>query len=178
MHEEIKICTACPLYKSRTHAVPGEGNWKARLMLIGEAPGAREDETGSPFCGRAGNHLDKLFAQLGFDRQATFITSTVKCRPPGNRTPHAEELDTCHELWLTEQIELIDPEIVVLLGGTAIRQLLEEDAPLKDMHGETREVNGRKFLMTYHPAAAMRFPDPDEGIQEDFRRLREMLDSE
>lgn len=175
MHGEITRCTACPLHESRKNAVPGEGPLDARLMLIGEAPGVEEDETGRPFCGRSGDFLDELFDDVGLDRAETYITSVVKCRPPGNRNPHVEERDTCQELWLNEQIELVDPDIVLLLGKIALRQVLDDNGTLRALHGQVRAVGGRRYVMTYHPAAGMRFPDAAQRMREDFQLLRDLL---
>lgn len=175
LHELIRVCTACPLHRNRSHAVPGEGSPGARLMLIGEAPGAREDELGRPFCGRAGDFLDKLFSETGWARNEVYITSTVKCRPPENRNPEEEEMKTCGRLWLGKQIELVNPEIVILLGKIPISLILKEKGTLRDLHGRVRELKGRRFVPTYHPAAAMRFPEPAKGIREDFRLVKNML---
>ncbi len=168
LYERIKICTTCPLHLSRKNAVPGEGGPESRLMLIGEAPGAREDELGRPFCGQAGDFLDRLFTEVGLDREKTYITSTVKCRPPQNRNPHKNEINTCDALWLNRQIELVNPAVVVLLGIIPINHILKEKRTLRDIHGRTRQFKGRLFLPTYHPAAAMRFPKPAKRIREDF----------
>jgi DNA polymerase len=144
-------------------------------MLVGEAPGAREDECGRPFVGMSGDFLDDLLANVGIDRQGIYITSVIKCRPPENRDPRQDELETCIPAWLHDQIEIIDPQIIVVLGGVAFRALFDERTPLKDVHGEVRERDGRRWMITYHPASGMRFPDPNERIYEDFRTLAEML---
>jgi DNA polymerase len=178
LHEGIRECTACRLHCERTHAVPGEGRLSVPVMFIGEAPGANEDREGRPFIGRAGQFLDQLLLAVGLDRQSVFITSSVKCRPPGNRTPKHDELETCRRLWLERQIELVDPGIIVLLGKTPLRQLFgEKKASLADLHGTVRERQGRRYLLTYHPAAAMRFPTVRCAMQEDFRKLTEVLGS-
>ena len=175
IHRGIQRCLKCRLHESREHAVPGEGPGDARCMFIGEAPGAREDECGRPFVGMAGDFLDELLDDVGIDRESLCITSVIKCRPPGNRNPRADELGTCIPAWLCDQIEVIDPEIIVILGGVAFKALFDESAPLKDVHGQVRERDGRRWLITYHPASAMRFPDPKQRIYEDFRKLAEML---
>lgn len=175
LHEEVRVCTACPLHENRTHAVPGEGGTHAPIMMVGEAPGREEDLTGRPFCGPAGDHFDLALAHAGLPREDLYVTSAVKCRPPNNRNPHKAELETCRELWLWRQIELVDPDLVVLLGKVPILQVLGERGRLRDMHGEVRELDGRKYLPTYHPAAAMRFPEPEEGLREDFRKVAKFL---
>ncbi len=171
----IRRCTRCPLHEARRHAVPGEGSARARVMLVGEAPGAREDESGRPFCGMSGRFLDQVLADAGLRREDLFITSSVKCRPPGNRTPHVGELAACLKLWLLPQIELVDPDLVVLLGKTPVRQVLGETGNLSGLHGRVCERSGRRYLVTYHPAAAMRFPGPRSGIMDDFGKIERLL---
>jgi len=172
LHEQICVCTACRLRRGRTHAVPGEGDIGADIMLIGEAPGAREDLQGRPFVGPAGRFLDQLLADNRLERGRVFITSAVKCRPPDNRTPKDDELNTCRRLWLERQIELVDPDLIVLMGKTPLRQLFgEKNAKLSEIHGEIRRKDGRRYLLTYHPAAGMRFPVARRAMEEDFRGL-------
>ncbi len=176
IHHGIRRCLKCRLHESREHAVPGEGPADARCMFIGEAPGAREDECGRPFVGMAGSFFDELMGNVGIDRGSVYLTSVIKCRPPKNRNPRADELATCIPAWLRDQIDVVDPEIIVVLGGVAFKALFDEDAPLKDVHGTVRERDGRRWLITYHPASAMRFPDPKQRIYADFRTLAKMLD--
>jgi uracil-DNA glycosylase family 4 len=178
MAARIRRCMRCPLHEGRRRAVPGEGSARARVMLIGEAPGANEDRCGRPFCGMSGRFLDGVLAQAGLERAALFITSSVKCRPPGNRAPHAVELSTCGRLYLMPQIDLIDPDLVVLLGKVPIRQVTGETAALGDLHGRLLRQDGRAYLPTYHPAAAMRFPGPRAAILADFRMIGRLLHNE
>jgi uracil-DNA glycosylase family 4 len=178
MADRIRRCTRCRLHEGRRHAVPGEGCARARVMLVGEAPGAKEDESGRPFCGMSGRFLDEVLANAGMERADVFITSSVKCRPPGNRTPRADELATCGRLYLTRQIELIDPDLVVLMGKTPVLQVFGETGNLAGLHGRVRERHGRRCLPTYHPAAAMRFPGPRAAIRADFRMIRGLLGGE
>jgi len=175
MDRGIRRCRACPLHQSRTRAVPGEGPVPARIMFIGEAPGAKEDATGRPFVGPAGRFLDQSLAAHGLCRARIYITSCVKCRPPRNRTPHEDELATCQSRWLDRQVQLLDPEIIVLLGGVALRQVLGETRTLKEVQGEMRPRDGRTYLITYHPAAAMRFPAPSAGFRDAMAQLRRLL---
>lgn len=175
IHRGIQRCLKCRLHETREHAVPGEGPADARCMFIGEAPGAKEDRQGRPFVGMAGDFLDDLLEDVGIDRDSTYITSVIKCRPPNNRNPRQDELETCIPAWLWDQINLVDPEIVVVLGGVAFKALFDERTPLKDVHGQVRQRDGRKWLITYHPASAMRFPGPKKRIHEDFRKLEGML---
>jgi len=168
----IERCRKCRLGTARRHAVPGEGPSDARIMVIGEAPGASEDASGKPFCGAAGDFLDELLETEGLARGKIFLTSSVKCRPPGNRRPRADELETCREAWLLSQIEVIDPDLIILFGRTPVRQLLKERAPLRDVHGQTTRRNGRTVMTTYHPAAGMRFPEIGEHMRRDLAALR------
>ncbi len=176
IHDQIRKCTGCRLHENRNHAVPGEGDPDAAVMLIGEAPGAREDTTGRPFMGRSGEYLDERLADLGMGRHDVFITSVVKCRPPENRDPRVDECNTCQRLWLDRQIELVDPSVVVLIGRIAVRQMLGATGKLGDMHGQVRKKDGVRYFITYHPAAAMRFPGPDEKMRADFQKLRDIVD--
>jgi len=175
LDEGIRVCVKCPLHKSRTIAVPGEGPVPADVLIIGEAPGAKEDRQGRPFVGPSGMLLERLLEVAGLTREDVYITSCVKCRPPGNRTPRTLELDTCQENWLDQQIPLVDPKLIVLLGKVAISQLLGEEGSLRDLHGQTVERDGRLCLMTYHPAAAFRVPETKEIMKQDMAILRELL---
>jgi uracil-DNA glycosylase family 4 len=174
LDEGIRKCVKCPLHGSRANAVPGEGPVPADLLIIGEAPGGTEDRKGRPFVGPSGMILNRLLAVAGLTREDAYITSCVKCRPPGNRTPHASELDTCQATWLDRQIDLMNPKLVVLLGKVAIRQLLREEGRLVTLHGQTVKRNGRLFLMTYHPAAALRTPQIEASMRQDMARLRQL----
>ena len=174
LHDAVRTCTACQLHENRTHAVPGEGPVNAPIMLVGEGPGAEEDATGRPFCGRAGEVLDDLLTNAGLDRNVMYITSTVKCRPPNNRNPHRGEAEVCCSTWLEKQVELVSPSIVVLLGKVAMRYVIGETDALKDCHGQVRQQGGRRFMMTYHPAAALRFNAALERAQEDFKKAGDL----
>jgi DNA polymerase len=144
-------------------------------MLIGEAPGAREDAEGRPFVGQAGRFLDQMLRRAGLTRARTFITNSVKCRPPRNRAPLEDELSICKESWLDRQIGLVDPRIVVLLGTTPIRQAFGRALPLSEVHGRIWTADGRRYLCTYHPAAARRFPVVRAAMEADFRILRRLV---
>src|ERR687894_1219313 len=121
---QIRVCTRCPLHESRTLAVPGDGKYTAKVMIIGEAPGKEEDESGHPFVGSAGRFLNHVLEGTGLDRSDFFITNTVKCRPPKNRTPRTLEVKTCTTNYLFEQVELIGPRLVMLLGTVAAKRML------------------------------------------------------
>jgi uracil-DNA glycosylase family 4 len=175
LDEGIRRCAKCPLHASRTHAVPGEGPVPGDVFLIGEAPGAKEDHSGRPFVGPSGMLLEKSLESAGLTRADVYITSCVKCRPPSNRTPHTHELDTCQGAWLNRQIELVDPKIIVLLGKVAMHQVLQDERSLRKVHGEVIERDGRRYLLTYHPAVAFHVPETREGMEEDMARLQELV---
>jgi len=172
--EEIRKCTACPLYKSATLAVPGEGPKEAKIMIVGEAPGEEEDRQGLPFVGKSGKFLDKMLKIAGLDRKKVFITNTVKHRPPRNRAPKASEIKICKGLWLNEQIEIVKPGLIVLLGGVALKTLVGE-VSVEKSHGKVIEKNKQKYFVTFHPSAALRFPETKKKMEEDFRKLRKII---
>jgi uracil-DNA glycosylase len=171
---QIRSCVQCPLHASRTKAVPGEGSPSARVMLIGEAPGRDEDQRGQPFVGAAGRFLDQMLAGSGVDRSDLFITNTVKCRPENNRPPRKREVDTCTSLYLFEQIELINPALIMLLGSVATKKLLGVNS-VNEVRGRVIEHNNRKYLAGYHPAASFYRDDMAENIRQDFALLRQEL---
>ena len=158
MNKGIRRCRKCPLHRNRAHAVPGEGPVRADVFFLGEAPGKEEDKKGLPFVGRSGKFLERLLDEIGMSRREAYITSSVKCRPPNNRTPLANELEICKNAWLDRQISLIAPKIVVTLGKAASYQVSGTKQNLDSIHGRTIRRNGRIYFATYHPAAAMRFP--------------------
>jgi uracil-DNA glycosylase family 4 len=173
LHKSIRQCTLCPLYETRINSVPGEGPCNASVMLVGEAPGAKEDETGRPFVGRSGEFLISLLEEIGLTREDVFITSILKSRPPKNRTPHQHEINACKP-YLEQQIMLIKPRIIVLLGGVAVSSLI---GPWKisEAHGRFYEADAQTYFMTYHPAAALRFPKIKTSMREDFKILSKEL---
>lgn len=166
----IASCTACPLAAGRRRVVVGSGPVPARLLLVGEAPGAQEDAAGVPFVGRAGQLLDRLLTEAGLRRSQVAVTNVVKCRPPGNRPPARLEVDTCRG-WLTAQLAAVEPMVVVTLGGTATAWALGPGRRLADVRGRTHTVEGRAVLPTYHPSAALRFGPAGAPLA----RLREDL---
>ena len=171
---QIRSCVQCPLHTTRTKAVPGEGALSARIMLIGEAPGREEDRSGQPFVGAAGRFLDEVLAGSGVDRRDLFITNTVKCRPENNRPPRKREVDTCTSLYLFEQIELINPALIMVLGSVATKKLLGVNS-VNEVRGRVIEHNNRKYLAGYHPAASFYREDMAENIRQDFALLRQEL---
>jgi len=171
---QIRGCVQCPLHATRTKAVPGEGTPSARVMLIGEAPGRDEDQRGQPFVGAAGRFLDEMLAGSGVNRDDLFITNTVKCRPENNRPPRKREVDTCTSLYLFEQIELINPALIMLLGSVATKKLLGVNS-VNEVRGRVIEHNNRKYLAGYHPAASFYREGMAENIRQDFALLRQEL---
>ena len=152
----IAGCTACPLAEGRSSVVVGSGPVPAPLALVGEAPGAEEDESGLPFVGRAGRLLDALLAEAGLCRGDAAVLNVVKCRPPGNRPPRRGEIDACRG-WLDAQLAAVAPRLVVAMGGTAAGWFLGRGHRLADLRGRVHSVTGRRVLATYHPSAAIRF---------------------
>src|SRR5919206_4963198 len=142
---QIRVCTKCPLWESRTLAVPGDGKYSSKVMIIGEAPGKEEDESGHPFVGSAGRYLDHVLEGTGIDRSEFFITNVCKCRPPQNRTPKRLEVETCTSNYLFEQIELINPKLIMLLGLVAAKRLLGVKS-VNEARGRVHLRDGRKFI--------------------------------
>lgn len=150
----VKECRKCPLFRNRTQAVPGEGLEDARVLFIGEAPGREEDLSGKPFVGRAGKLLTKLLEDAGLKRNRVFITSVIKCRPPGNRLPKRDETNACYP-YLNEQIRILKPDIIVLLGNTAIKTVVGLNGITK-LHGKVIIKEKENYLPMFHPAAGVR----------------------
>lgn len=175
---EIRACVACPeLVRSRNAVVVGELPAHARLVLVGEAPGAQEDLAGRPFVGRAGQLLDRLLAEAGIDRAAVGVLNALKCRPPGNRAPRAGELDRCRP-WLERQLALAAPSLVVALGSTAVCWFHGRGARVARLRGRVETVTGRRVLATYHPSAALRFGPygaPMAALREDLALAARLL---
>lgn len=170
--EEAKACRKCDLRMQAKQVVFGEGDYRSGLMFVGEGPGAHEDELGRPFVGAAGQLLDRILEAAGFKREGVYITNVVKCRPPGNRFPTAEEVETCKP-FLEAQINIIKPKVVVCLGALATRTLIAPEARITRLRGQWIEKNGIHFLPTYHPAALLRDPAKKRPVWEDFKSLRD-----
>jgi len=157
LRDQAVVCVACPgLVAERNTVVPGAFPAGARLLLVGEAPGAQEDESGQPFVGKGGQLLNRLLDQAGLQRHSVAVANTLKCRPPANRTPTRAEMNRCRG-WLDRQVELADPRLVVTLGGTALSWALGTGLRLGDVRGRLHAWRGRSLLPTYHPSAALRF---------------------
>ena len=166
---QVSVCQACALHFSRKHAVPGEGNPRAEIMFIGEAPGFHENEQGRPFVGQAGKFLDELLAEASYKREEFFIANVVKCRPPGNRDPLPEELAACSR-YLDRQIETINPGVIVTLGRISMGKFLP-NARISEIHGKSIWVNDRLIVPMYHPAAALHQPSLKPVVIADFKSL-------
>jgi len=170
---EVRVCPLCELSRSRTNAVPGEGNPQARVMLIGEGPGFYEDKEGKPFVGASGKFLTELLENAGIKRDDVFITNVVKCRPPGNRDPLPDEIQACAP-YLERQISLIDPDVIVTLGRFSMSRFFPGER-ISKIHGKPKEVGRRLIVPMYHPAAALHQGALKATIQEDFDRLPRFL---
>lgn len=175
---EVCQCRKCDLGGQRTNAVPGEGSPRARIMFVGEAPGADEDAQGRPFVGRAGQLLDKIIAACGLRRDEVFIGNILKCRPPGNRDPRPEEIVSCLP-YLQRQIEIIQPDVIVALGAHAARTLLNTSESIGRLRGQFHEYSAGigqppvKLMATYHPAYILRnyTPDTRRRVWEDMKKV-------
>jgi DNA polymerase len=154
---EIAACELCPLAATRQHVVPGQGALQPDIMFIGEGPGADEDEQGLAFVGRAGQLLTKMIVAMGYTREQVFIGNIVKCRPPGNRVPTPVEMEGCIP-YLKRQIAVIRPKLIVCLGATAARGLVNETMPIGKARGSWREFEGIPVMLTFHPAYLLRDP--------------------
>jgi uracil-DNA glycosylase len=178
LYKKASTCTLCPLADGRTNVVFGNGNADADLMFVGEAPGAEEDRQGLPFVGRAGGLLDELLAGIDLSRDDVFVANVLKCRPPGNRDPQPNEIDTCRP-YLEQQIELIQPRVIGTLGNFATKLLTQSNVGITRVRGtpQVHTLGGRTlFVMPLlHPAAALRTPSLVETLREDFAKLPELI---
>lgn len=175
LDEEIRHCTACPLCEKRKQAVPGVGDHGARWMLVGEGPGAEEDQRGEPFVGQAGKLLDSMLAAVGLQRQeGVFIANTVKCRPPHNRTPEAGEIAACRP-FLERQIALVQPRLLIALGRPAALSLLNTEVSIAAARGKRFDFKGTPVVVTYHPAYLLRNPQDKGKAWEDLCLARRMV---
>jgi len=173
---DIGDCTRCELCERRTNIVHTDGNQKARLMFVGEAPGADEDAQARPFVGRAGQLLTKMIEAIGFRREDVLIGNVNRCRPPGNRPPTPEEASMCKPFLLRE-IAVVQPEVIVVLGNTAMRNLLDIKQGITKVRGEFQDYQGVKVMPTFHPAYLLRDPSKKKETWEDLKKVRALLDS-
>jgi uracil-DNA glycosylase len=174
--KKVQKCTRCPLYETATQGVPGEGNPKAQLVCVGEAPGAKEDETGRPFVGQSGQLLTKILEAIDLTREQVFICNVLKHRPPGNRNPRPEEVEACSP-YLLRQLELIKPKVIVAFGTFAAQTLLNTKTPIGQLRGLVHKYHGIPLVVTYHPAALLRNPAWKRPTWEDVKLARRILDS-
>ena len=176
LHNRIKECTSCGLCEGRTTVVPGEGPQNPKIMFIGEGPGFHEDRQGRPFVGPAGKFLEELLAAIDMERQDVYITNIIKCRPPGNRDPLPEEVESCRP-WLDEQINLLDPDLIVTLGRHSMARFFPGEA-IGKMHGTARSIDGRLVFAMYHPAAALHQQRLRDTLIEDMKKIPGVLAQE
>jgi DNA polymerase len=169
-------CPRCGLANTRRHVVFGDGDPNASVMVVGEAPGAEEDRTGHPFVGKAGKLLDLLLASVGFPRESVFICNVLKCRPPNNRDPLADEVEACSP-YLVRQVELVKPRAILAFGNFAAHTLLKRDDPMSRLRGKVHEYRGVPLVPTYHPAALLRNPGWVRAVWDDLQLLRSTLDA-
>ncbi|KPL02650.1 MAG: hypothetical protein AMJ90_05270 [candidate division Zixibacteria bacterium SM23_73_2] len=174
-YQRIKDCKKCPLHVTRTNFVFGEGSGKSRILFVGEAPGREEDIQGKPFVGQAGKLLDKILKAIDFSREEVYIANVLKCRPPGNRDPQPDEIKAC-EPYLLKQIEILKPEIICALGRISAQALMKTKSPLGQLRGRFHDYHGIKLIVTYHPAALLRYPQYKKGCWEDVQMLRREYD--
>ena len=174
LHQRINACEACPLCRTALHRVPGQGDPASPLMLVGEGPGQREDEEGYAFIGAAGQLLTTLLLEIGLPRDRLYICNVVKCRPPGNRAPTPAEAAACNP-WLRQQLSLVQPKVVVLLGLTAAQHLLEQDVHITRVRGSWYQKDGMWVMPTYHPSALLRDASKLPQARADFASLRNRL---
>jgi len=171
LKREVLSCTRCSLAKTRNHVIFGEGNISAPVFIIGEAPGRDEDLQGRPFVGRSGQLLDKILEACGFNRsEHIFISNIIKCRPPGNRVPMPEETASCKP-YLMQQIELINPKIIILLGATALKNIIGQDLRITKLRGDWINWENRIAMPVYHPSALLRNPALKRETWEDFKKI-------
>lgn len=171
VHQEMANCQLCPLGKTRKNLVFGSGNPKGRIVFVGEAPGADEDEQGLPFVGRAGQLLTDIIVKgMKLERKDVYICNILKCRPPGNRNPQPDEISKC-EQFLIRQLQIISPEIICALGTFAAKTLLKTDIPISALRGRFHLYEGIKLMPTYHPAYLLRNPSAKKQVWEDVQMI-------
>ena len=174
LRSEMGDCKRCKLHPHRTHLVFGSGNPDARLMLVGEAPGEEEDLQGQPFVGKAGQLLTRILKAMGLERNDVYIANILKCRPPQNRNPQPDEIETCQP-FLRKQVEIIHPKVVCALGTFAAQTLLQTDEKISRLRGRFHDYYGVKLMPTYHPAYLLRNPQDKRLVWEDMRLIMKEL---
>ncbi len=182
IERQIKACQECPLAKTRTNAVPGEGNFSADIVFLGEGPGKDEDLQGRPFVGAAGKFLTQMIKSIGLKREDVFITNIVKCRPPNNRDPEDDEVSVCTELYLWRQLELVNPILIATLGRHSMHRFLPKNFKISQIHGIPKKVTNKKtgktfnILPLYHPAAALYNGALRETLENDFKKIPKIIE--
>ena len=178
LDEIIKKCKKCNLHKTRQNTVFGEGDPDSNIMIIGEAPGREEDEAGKPFIGRAGKLLNEFLKSIDLNRDSVFIVNTIKCRPPENRDPEASEINACSD-YLDQQINIIKPKVLVLLGKIAANRLLGEDMPMSELRLKKFFIDKYDIpiIVFYHPAYILRSPSQKKKVWDDLQYLKGIIDS-
>lgn len=174
LYQSIEKCESCALRQSCTHKVPGQGDLHAPLMVIGEGPGQQEDEQGLAFVGPAGQLLTRMLSAIGLPRERVYICNVVKCRPPGNRQPTAEEMQACLP-YLRSQFLLVRPKVLLLLGATAVSAVLGPEYRITRCHGQWTQRKGIDIIATYHPSALLRDEGKKRPAWEDLQKLRDKL---
>ena len=176
LKKQVVVCTRCDeLVRNRHKVVFGSGHPKAKLVFVGEAPGAEEDRQGLPFVGAAGQLLTKMIEAIQLRREDVFIANVLKCRPPGNRPPKLQEIQNC-EPYLVRQIELIHPQVICALGTFAAQTLLKTTAPISSLRGRIHDYQGIRVICTFHPAYLLRSPGEKRRAWEDLKRVRALLE--
>ena len=178
LDEIIKKCKKCNLHKTRRNTVFGEGDPDSNIMIIGEAPGREEDEAGKPFIGRAGKLLNEFLKSIDLNRDSVFIVNTIKCRPPENRDPEASEISACSD-YLDQQINIIKPKVLVLLGKIAANRLLGKDMPMSELRLKKFFIDKYDIpiIVFYHPAYILRSPSQKKKVWDDLQYLKGIIDS-
>lgn len=171
---ELGDCQRCALAGGRTHIVFGAGNPSASLVFVGEAPGAEEDRQGLPFVGRAGQLLTKIIESIGMKREDVYICNVLKCRPPGNRNPEPDEVESCSP-FLRKQLETIQPKVVCCMGTFAAQTVLGMKVPISKLRGKFHEIDGIRYMATFHPAYLLRNPEKKRDVWEDMKKIRAEL---
>jgi len=174
IRKELGDCKRCKLHRTRRTIVFGEGNNKAKLMIIGEGPGYDEDVQGRPFVGKAGQLLTKILQSISLQREEVYITNIVKCRPPQNRNPEPDEIQSCSP-FLIKQIDVIRPKIICALGTFSAQTLLKTNTKITSLRGRIYEMAGMKVLPTYHPAYLLRNPDKKREVWEDMKQIAQQM---
>ena len=174
VREDLGDCQRCGLASTRTRLVFGAGNPDADLVFVGEAPGSEEDRQGLPFVGRAGQLLTKIIESIDLSRDDVFICNVLKCRPPGNRNPEPDEVETCSP-FLRQQLEVIRPKLVCCMGAFAAQTMLGMNVPISKLRGEFHDIDGIRYIATFHPAYLLRNPGKKREVWDDMKRIRAEL---